>query len=1114
MANNLRGFTSSVRYLVESDHGSLPSFKGTRAEQYFSFHSQSEAIMKTEGQKISELILVITIVALPMLAFGQKGHFQMPALGRTAQLGEFYDARSEEFLGQSVFRQRLPPDLVKTTEVPWMNSRFDTTDKQSGKRKLLKMEIGLYISIMLGIIKISGKCSYLKEDQDSFGSISSYLSYETRTVKDSVDLFLNDIRNIISDDRLSTVEATHIVTSIEYGADAVIEFLHMNATFQDTETITAGFFAQAKALLGLVGASAEVDITVENHYLSSNNDVTINIFGDIPAGSTTPQSYQEVMDYIRDIPVLTKNYNKGKGKPVVYTLFPIDAIRQKYSVRARSILTLEDVEPMLLQHLVRMTDQMQETKLILKDLATDVNTFSECITTPDLKRVNQLYEDYLAFSEKFKGIFKNALIAVRSGEQSNAYLNDTISNYTSNPLSATKVKIQVQEDFQNISEKLRIYKTFILSEKTEYWSTLSSLVLVNPGKNVYVLFYSPRLVQKNITSWLACSSLFHRLTKIPSNHMVVLDCEFPSANCEDLENVELRQYRNGKLITNDTTRDFKFFKKLDPIQVPAFGRKESIGALYNSQTGKFVGSSILQQNVFDVDEVMEYVRESKIVFPKTFREKMEILRIPPDVAVQAFTHNVECRTSCEFIRRPLTQQNVTGIYVHTVKSNVDTALDLILAEGVDLTATLESGATHFVHQVIYGTTTIVEVEIPDNSIECDENLLKFDLEDLREFTAAGFDNSTTDNTDPVDFQMRSKGSIRVYSDVLDLSINFKEDKNGLKHFMKNLQQAITSIDQGKGVPITYVLEPFQNFELYFGTLKPRIFQPPNLKTSDFQQIVRSYEEIMEARAEIASWSLNFQEKKPCVMVGDEMTLEGLRLQFEHQCSLWLADLKTAIDEGKPKEYFEIFKNLTHHYKISKAAILEKLETELGWTTDKINLIKTGKQNGIGYLGRTTNDMTRNNNSSLKTYIFHLKREFQQQKELWSKNLFLFYSLNLPKHRLFFLDCDFEQSNCNGITGPAIHEYIKGVRIPGDFSRQIQAQPGLMSNQDDIQKLQEFTAALIKDFQKLNKDSAGQFRSSLNRTFTSAVNNCGASLGKLFESYDRLMCPAVQASCPR
>ena len=154
------------------------------------------------------------------------------ALGRPFQLGMLYDCRTNTLItGLSLWDHKIlnpkhPDTIVHSKRMENSSIHLITEDSLESKAKHLGISGEAKLGIMSGDINISGSAEYLSDTKSSSKCSRVSLHYQSTSEFREVDFALEQLK----EERHKAVElkfATHVVTGIVYGADAVFVFDHM-----------------------------------------------------------------------------------------------------------------------------------------------------------------------------------------------------------------------------------------------------------------------------------------------------------------------------------------------------------------------------------------------------------------------------------------------------------------------------------------------------------------------------------------------------------------------------------------------------------------------------------------------------------------------------------------------------------------------------------------------------------------------------------------------------------------------------------------------------------------------------------------------------------------------
>lgn len=141
---------------------------------------------------------------------------EITALGRIAALGAVYDARTEEFTGQSVLQEDIPDDDLTITAINNSNMEIAVTDSYSEKFEKLHISGGLKVSVLLGLVNLEGSGNYLKQTKSSTRSVSGALIYTENTVEKQINTNHKNLAKYLITERgaLDPHSGTHFVKGL------------------------------------------------------------------------------------------------------------------------------------------------------------------------------------------------------------------------------------------------------------------------------------------------------------------------------------------------------------------------------------------------------------------------------------------------------------------------------------------------------------------------------------------------------------------------------------------------------------------------------------------------------------------------------------------------------------------------------------------------------------------------------------------------------------------------------------------------------------------------------------------------------------------------------------
>ena len=148
---------------------------------------------------------------------------EVPCFGQSFQLGMLYDCRSHHLiLGPALWES----DIVKTLSVSRASpqSRYEVFTGHSLEEKMamLGVDSSLKLSLMTGLVMPSGIGNFILNQKSSKKQARVTLKYESTSKFDA--LSLDQLKKEVHRDISEEVTATHFVSGIEYGTQAVFVF--------------------------------------------------------------------------------------------------------------------------------------------------------------------------------------------------------------------------------------------------------------------------------------------------------------------------------------------------------------------------------------------------------------------------------------------------------------------------------------------------------------------------------------------------------------------------------------------------------------------------------------------------------------------------------------------------------------------------------------------------------------------------------------------------------------------------------------------------------------------------------------------------------------------------
>ena len=407
-------------------------------------------------------------------SFSFKGNLKMEALGRVALIGDLYDIRTDKFLDISLLNSTAPQKMDShSIDSATFSECFYDWDQAQTIFKRLEIPRETQLSILAGLIPLRGIGNIFKKFHSP--NIGSRVSLPYRTKRTMSSLHLGDGDNHpFDEDLLYEIEATHVVTRVENGADYLVSVEDPN---HDEREIT-----DIQSDLKMVCEDLK---SAKSQYLKSRPNYKFEIYADFIEDSF-PQSIVEVAQFWKSF-VEMKNITQNL-RPVSYELQSLQNLKQFYKRRTLHNSSIVEVNNNMYNQIIIIFDAMNK-------LEQEINLYNRQISKYQNYVPTNLFENYkiwfhtnlTQFKSGFIKEFSRLLIKVRFGEE-----KGKLKAF----LKSASIKLKKSDDYMRSDHRTlrRIISSVkswlgshvILFKKTD---VLEEFLLEHCDKNVYICFY-------------------------------------------------------------------------------------------------------------------------------------------------------------------------------------------------------------------------------------------------------------------------------------------------------------------------------------------------------------------------------------------------------------------------------------------------------------------------------------------------------------------------------------------------------------------------------------------------------------------------------------------------
>lgn len=331
-----------------------------------------------------------------------------------------------------------------------------------------------------------------------------------------------------------------------------VESSHSQADFQTQPDVGLS----ALSTIAGVGAKAGGELGVQRGKELTNTEFTIKIYGDFVSDTDIPNDFESAQNYIKDIPSAISVSNGGKGKPLVYTLIPIEMLHMLYDITVESHLSLRRLGHDVLEQFVQLFDEWAMVRQTLNDYYHDARKYQFCLPTSHLAEASDYLRQAKAGEARLKEAYADVLSDVRHGKLEPSCLWSLLKD-SRNEGSSPEMFLSV---VQKHEERIKFADTTV-SKGAQYVghggvNSLNNLLLEQGTNDSYVFYFNDDVQVTQLARWDDNRRLMLELLESKSEDLIIVcDCDLGKI---PIGMPYVEQYRAGKLIIKDLSEVRRF----------------------------------------------------------------------------------------------------------------------------------------------------------------------------------------------------------------------------------------------------------------------------------------------------------------------------------------------------------------------------------------------------------------------------------------------------------------------------------------------------------------------------------------------------------------------------
>ncbi|KAI2648682.1 Neoverrucotoxin subunit beta [Labeo rohita] len=344
------------------------------------------------------------------------------ALGRPFQLGMLYDCRKDALIpGITLWDPVKLQQNIRTR--PQLNSNIKVTasDSIENKSSLLNINGSLKLSLLAGLVNVTGAAKYLNNLKTSLRQQRLTLHYHSTCRFEELTMNHLAAENIVHQDVFDNDTATHVVTAVLYGADACFVFDREVSADEEISTVEG----EAKVVLEklkFISGDANISLKMNEAQKNAVQKFTCTFYGDFQLPSN-PTSFEDALKVFTDLPKLLGE-KKELVVPLRVWLHPLEKLHSKASK------SLKHISMDLIIKTESVIESLNTAEMKCSDLLKDSSalTFAE-FQNKILQMKQNCYKYKLRLVEKLGSLLPN----IRGDVMKETELNDLLQEHDKSP---------------------------------------------------------------------------------------------------------------------------------------------------------------------------------------------------------------------------------------------------------------------------------------------------------------------------------------------------------------------------------------------------------------------------------------------------------------------------------------------------------------------------------------------------------------------------------------------------------------------------------------------------------------------------------------------------------
>lgn len=430
-----------------------------------------------------------------------------PALGQNADLGSFYNARTDSFLPLNLVGANPSPQTITTTKIGSSQVTVVTNDSLPEKFTKLGVSNELAASFLAGMIPVSGSGYYLKSTRRSENLVEGAVLLEIKTEEVKLGLNSPQETNHISLNKCQ--DATHVVSGVTFGARIIIAARlsvegepSQSQKHLESQLEKLASYMRSMETPRIKSEFEQCNIHEEgDHLYEALGSLNLAIFSDLNNWQHVNNvEMKDIIAFVNELPSRVTTMDYGRGVNLSYTLVPIDSHHSLAGLRSGQNPPMAYPPKGILQQFIRVFDQWSQFHRLIHDYHNNSEAvYFRCpgANSSEAASLKAQLKSILQELLTLESDFCRSLLDVRSSIRPPERLTQILHQYYTGKASPKSVQLILSQAKEDLN-----FKKAVMDHGGQYGNYANASNAISAGSNIYV-FYFTQESKKDNDSWEA-----------------------------------------------------------------------------------------------------------------------------------------------------------------------------------------------------------------------------------------------------------------------------------------------------------------------------------------------------------------------------------------------------------------------------------------------------------------------------------------------------------------------------------------------------------------------------------------------------------------------------------